>query len=133
MSRPDKITITNIVYNNLPIENPWKDITIEKCTFSWWATGRASTSLRLTEEGKNAFDLAEIAYYEYPLINNEDDLEKLKLTGFTIKLGKKLNCPFYLGLKNRLYKSAYIRLYDSKIAMMINLYGNFYEYFNNLK
>lgn len=132
MSKIDKEKITKIVFENLPSINPWQDKSIEYCMFQWWATGRSSQSLRLTEEGKSAFELSEIAYYEYPLIQNEDDLENIKFTGFTIQLGKKIKCPFYIGYKNRLKKSVYIRLYDSKIAMMISLYGSFKEYFDTL-
>jgi hypothetical protein len=128
----DKEKITKIIYENLPAINPWQEKSVEKCLFEWWATGRSNQSLRLTEEGKSAFELAEIAYYEYPLINSADDLEKIRFTGFTINLGKKLKCPFYVGYKNKLKKSVYIRLYDSKIAMMVSLYGSFQEYFNTL-
>lgn len=132
MSKVDKEKITKIVFKNLPSHNPWHDQSIEKCLFQWWATGRSSQSLRLTEEGKTAFEMAEIEFYEYPLIRTEDELEKIRFTGFTIDLGKKIKCPFYIGYKNKLKKSVYIRLYDSKIAMMISLYGSFQEYFNTL-
>lgn len=127
-----KRNITKIVFNNLPENNPWQELTTEKLLFIWWSTGRASTSLRLTEDGRVAFELAEIAYYEYPLVNNEDHLEKIKFSSFVIELGKKIKCPFYVGSKNRSYKNAYIRLYDSKIAVMVSLYGSFHEYFDNL-
>ena len=128
----DKEKLTNIVYQNLPALHPWQDKSIEKCLFEWWATGRSNQSLRLTDAGQTAFELAEIAYYEYPLIDKPDDLEQIKFTGFTINLGKKIKCPFYIGYKNKLKKSVYIRIYDSKIAMMISLYGSFTEYFNTL-
>lgn len=129
----NKESITRIVLENLPINHPWSDLPFEKIIFKWWATGRSNNSLRLTDDGRVAFELAEIAHYEYPLVNNDDQLEKIKFTGFTIELGKKVRCPFYVGNKSRLHKSAYIRLYDSKTAMLINLYGSFHDYLESKK
>lgn len=133
MNRQDKELITNIILNNLPSIHPWNDTPFEKIMFLWWYTGRKSVSLRLTDDGANAFDMAEIAFYEYPLINTLEDLENIRFNSFTIDLGKKINCPFYLGLKNKFKKSVYIRLYDSRIAMMVSLYGSFQEYYKSLK
>jgi hypothetical protein len=50
---------------------------------------------------------------------------------FLIEVNNKINCPYYLGSGKKLKtgnKNAYIRLYDSKIAMLINLYGSLEEY-----
>lgn len=132
MSNHDKQLITDIILKNLPSIHPWNDLPFEKILFKWWATGRSNSSLRLTEDGKIAFELAEIEFYEYPLITNTNQIEEIKFTKYTIQLGKKIKCPFYIGHKNRMLKSAYIRLYDSKIAMMVSLYGSFHEYFNSL-
>lgn len=132
MSKLDKQTITDIILKNLPSVHPWCELHFEKILFKWWATGRSNNSLRLTEDGKFAFDLADIEFYEYPLITKSNQIEEIKFTKYTIELGKKIKCPFYIGHKNRMLKSAYIRLYDSKIAMMVSLYGSFHEYFYSL-
>lgn len=124
----NKKRITQAIYDNLPDNNPFQELPVEKLVFRWWSTGRNSTGLRLSEEGKTAFDLAEIEYYDFPY--------EMDATTFPYKvliIGKKINCPFYIGFKNRLYKSAYIRIYDSKIAMLINLYGSFTEYLESTK
>ena len=48
---------------------------------------------------------------------------------------RKIDCPYFIGLnKNELGKSEpFIRLYDSKIAMLITLYGNIFEYMDSVK
>jgi hypothetical protein len=46
---------------------------------------------------------------------------------------QKIECPFYIDLKKKPFASQYIRLYDSKVAMMIGLYGSFLEYVKSLK
>lgn len=125
MNEFDKQKITQLVYNQLPANNPWQGFPYDKLVFLWWETKRVSTNLRLSEEGKKAFDLAEIAYYKFDI-----KVEKENFSQFIIKVGKKLKCPFYIGFKNHLYKSAYIVVYDSRIAMMITLYGSFTEYFD---
>jgi hypothetical protein len=129
----NKKLITQVIYDNLPYDNPFKDLTTEKLLFRWWVTGRSSSGLRLSEEGKQAFELAEVEFYEYPLFVKKEKISKIKLTEFTINLGKKIKCPFYIGLKNTNSNSAYIRIYDSKIAMMISLYGNFIDYIESVK
>lgn len=128
-----KEEITQVIFDNLPEINPWKDLSIDKLYTKWWITGRSSQGLRLSDEGKNAFDLAEIEYYEYPLFDNKNQTGNIKMASFTINLGKKVKCPFYIGLKTNQAKSAYIRLYDSKVAMMVSLYGSFYDFFNSTK
>lgn len=121
-----KIKITKIIKENLPSTSSYTNIDIEHLLFRWWATGRSGTGLRLSEEGKHAFTEAQIEYYDYPLLlENKKDLSK---TEYTLTLNKKLNCPFYVGYKTQNYKSAFVRIYDSKIAMVISLYGNLREY-----
>lgn len=100
--------------------------------FRWWTTGRSSEGLRLSEEGKMAFDLAQIEHFDYSLFHEKIKKGDIAMGAFTVNLGKKIKCPFYIGLKTNQAKSAYIRIYDSKVAMMITLYGSFYEYFNSI-
>lgn len=118
----DKKKITELIYN-LCYHSLDKKIKLSKLYFLWWHTGRIGQNLRLSEEGKNAFELAQIEFFEYPLPINQKEYLKMVL-----KLGKLLKCPFYIGFKNQSYKSAYIRIYDSKVAVVISLYGSLQEY-----
>lgn len=132
MSKKEKIT--NIILDNLPSSSTFKTIPAEKTIMRWWVTGRTGNNLRLTEEGKQAFDLAEIEFFDFPLFS-EQQLKDFKVnkktifegSQFTVKL-KKVDCPFFIGMRTNQTRSAYIRIYDSKTAMLIGLYGSFTEY-----
>ena len=129
--RTQKEIITQAVLDNLPPEvTEYKNSKLEQIIFRWWVTGRTGQGLRLTDEGKNAFQLAEIEHYDYPMVLKTliKKKDKLKLAEFTINIGKKISCPFYLGQKTDNKKTTYIRIYDSKVAMMISLYGDIFEY-----
>jgi hypothetical protein len=119
-----KLKFTELIFTALPETHPFQNYSIDQLTFRWWSTGRAGSGLRLTEEGKDAFLLAEIEHYDYHL-----DLEKSqkKDNKLPILLGKKISCPYYIGkLPNS--KKILVRIYDDRIAMMINLYGNLNDY-----
>lgn len=121
-----KELLTKTIYEHLPTSNPFRELDPEKLIFRWWTTGRGSDSLRLTEDGKIAFDLAEIEYFDFPLLVKKTN--ELKANKFTVSIGKKVKCPYYIGLRTNQAKSAYIRVYDSKVAMMIQLYGTFQDF-----
>jgi hypothetical protein len=97
----------------------------------WWMTVRSDRGLRLTEAGDLAFRYAEIEYYEY-ICNFEKDQSKHSII---LELSKKIKCPYYLGVNKLENKKnqPYIRLYDSRIAVMVSLYGNITEYLKSLK
>lgn len=124
----NKESITRIVYEQLPNDNPFKEHNQQQLQFLWWTTGRSSPSLRLSEEGKTAFDLAGIVYYDYPLILSKEQKETFNNRKFALELSKKINCPYYVGLKTQNKNSAYIRVYDGKVAVLISLYGNIWDY-----
>jgi hypothetical protein len=130
-----KRDLTQVLIDILEIDQSQPKNTINDLLFKWWATGRSGSGLRLTEDGMTAFSQAEIEYYDFPVFSNGKykDIKKEDLKKFTLNLGKKLKCPWYIGLKNQQPKSAYIRIYDSKIAMMITLYGSFLEYIESAK
>lgn len=107
------------IYHELPIEN---------VIFRWWQTGRQE-GLRLTDEGVTAFQLADIEFYDY-----EFKQEGQSYHSFVVELNKKIKCPYYIGVnKNDKDKRFYLRLYDSKIVMLMNLYGTLRDYLNSIK
>jgi len=126
MSDRLKTKITKAVLAALPDSSTFKNVNIGHLLFRWWFTGRAGGTLRLTEEGKLAFTEANLEYFDFPLA----PLKKVSISSkeYTLTIGKKISCPFYIGLKTESAKSAYIRIYDSKVAMLIQLYGTFNEY-----
>lgn len=96
----------------------------------WWVTMRNEQGLRLTDMGDLAFRMAQIEYYNY---NFELDLDN-SFHAFMLDLNKKIKCPYYIGVnKDKDKKQPFIRLYDSKIAMMVGLYGNISDYLKSVR
>jgi hypothetical protein len=123
----NKAQYTETLYNHLKHTlEPNTDVS--KLYKRYWVTGRSTKNLRLTEEGKNAFDSLDLEFFEFHI-----DTKTERYNYDVMNIGKKLRTPFWVGFRTRFYKSAYIRIYDSKIAMLITLYGSLNEYLNSIK
>lgn len=124
-----KIKITELVLKQLPENLNYTlsgRLTYQDYLSRWWFTGRGE-GFRLTEQGDTAFRLAQIEFYEHKM----DDLLSKSGYGYykiLLELNKKLSCPYFVVSG----KNPTIRLYDSKIAMMISLYGNLMDYLNSI-
>jgi hypothetical protein len=125
-----KQIITEAVAKELPDElREERDSPVDGLLFKWWQTGRQE-GLRLTDYGDLAFRMAEIEFYQYDLVTRPADTHH----AWVIELNKKIKCPYYIGVNKDGKKSKpFIRLYDSKIAMMVSLYGNVNEYLDSIK
>ena len=124
-----KQIITEAVLAELP-NNCSIDSDADKLMVRIWASGRQE-GLRLTEYGDFLFRMAEIEYYQCDFKIREGISEH----AYVMEINKKIKCPFYLGV-NKIEgkkKKPYIRLYDSKIAMLIELYGNIVGYLDSVK
>lgn len=123
-----KQQITEAVLAEIPKSHRiYHELPIEDVIFKWWVTGRQD-GLRLTDEGLTAFQLADIEFYDYEFRQDGQSYHS-----FILELNKKIKCPYYLGVnKKEKSKSFYIRLYDSKIAMVLSLYGNLKEYLDSI-
>jgi len=130
MNKPSlKELITDAVIKQLP--QAWEEWTLEESLKKWWQTGARGDSLRLTEIGDTAFRLAEIEFYQYEFSKKIEG----SYHSYILDLSKKLKCPYYLGANKQEGKKSrpYIRLYDSKIAMMVSLYGDIDSYLKSIK
>lgn len=130
MTKPTlKELITDAVVKQLP--ESWAEWTVEEALKKWWQTGSRGDGLRLTEIGDVSFRLAEIEFYQY------DFTKKIEGSyhSYIMQLSKKLKCPYFLGVNKQEGKKSqpYIRLYDSKIAMMVSLYGDLDSYLKSIK
>ena len=124
-----KLIIPEAVLAELP-NNQQVDSTADGLMMRIWMSGRQD-GLRLTEYGDFIFRMAEIEYYQSDFKLREGTSEH----AYVMEINKKIKCPFYLGV-NKIEgkkKQPYIRLYDSKIAMMIELYGNIVSYLDSVK
>ena len=127
--KPLKQIITEAVLAELP-NNHSVDSSADSLMMRIWVSGRQD-GLRLTEYGDFLFRMAEIEYYQCDFKLREGTSEH----AYVMEINKKIKCPFFLGV-NKIEgkkKQPYIRLYDSKIAMMIELYGNIVSYLDSVK
>ena len=122
-----KQTITEAVLAELPdVQKP-----VDKVMFEWWMTASSGDSLRLSDLGDLHFRLAEIEYYQCSI----KPIKKESYYSFISELSKKIKCPYYLGVNKVAGQKSepYIRLYDSKTAMMMTLYGDIHSYLDSIK
>lgn len=124
-----KEIITDAVLEQLPEKAIDKNTSSDELLFKWWFSGRQE-GLRLTEWGDMNFRQAEIEFYQSDF-NMRDGTSH---HAYMLELNKKMKCPYYIGVsKEDKKKKPYIRLYDSKIAMMVGLYGTLTEYLDSIK
>jgi hypothetical protein len=126
-TRSVKRIITEAVLIEIPQNDEAHQHNIDDIIFKWWFTGRQVGGLRLTSEGMLAFGIAGIECYDYNFVQ-----EGASYHNFLLNLNKKMKCPYYLGVDN-LTKKLFIRVYDSKIAMMLGLYGSLDDYLASIK
>ena len=127
--KPLKQIITEAVLAELP-NNHSVDSSADSLMMRIWVSGRQD-GLRLTEYGDFLFRMAEIEYYQCDFKLREGTSEH----AYVMEINKTIKCPFFLGV-NKIEgkkKQPYMRLYDSKIAMMIELYGNIVSYLDSVK
>lgn len=128
-----KLKITEAVVKELPLSSQQDIGDVDKILSRWWATGRQD-GLRLTDYGDLNFRMAEIEFYEFSLEKDIKNNPRQEWHLFLLECNKKIKCPYYLGVNTiDKKKIPYIRFYDSKIAMMVQLYGSLRDYLNSLK
>lgn len=125
MSRLLKYSITEAVLKQLPYENT----PLDKVIRTWWFTMNGD-GLRLTPWGDKKFKEADIEYYVCPL-----KIKHYTWYQFITDCNNKLKCPYYLDVNKKETEKAepFIKLYDSKIAMMMTLYGDIQSYLESIK
>jgi len=123
-----KEQVTKNVILELGDDSVW---TFEEALKKWWMVPRSDRGLRLTEAGDLAFRYAKIEFFNFGFTI----VETSNWHSFILELNKKIRCPYYIGVNKNDggSRSPYIRLYDSKIALLINLYGNINEYLDSIK
>jgi hypothetical protein len=115
--------ITRRVLELLPFNDDSED---QRALKNWWyITSSISTNLRLTDLGDHAFRMADLEYRDLPWTTHAITEN---FAGILTKLGT-LECPFYTGKKNR--TEIWIRIYDSRVAVMIVLHGSVENYINS--
>ena len=93
---------------------------------TWWKNIRSTGGLGLTHYGDSVFRKAELEYHDFDL-GFSSHMGNL---GTALQLDKYMLCPYYYHFAN---KKKFVRIYDSRLAMMIILKGDIFEYMKNIK
>lgn len=122
-----KEKITNAVLEQLK-ESDW---TFDSAMSKWWMSVRNSDGMRLTDIGDINFRYADLEFYKFDFSLPENT----SWYSFVMELSNKLKCPYYIGVtrKEKGPNDPYIKIYDHRIAMMINLYGDINSYIKSVK
>lgn len=126
MTKPTyKEQITQTVFEQ--INDP--TLSIVQAYKQWWQNPRRDGGLRLTQSGDLSFRLAGLEYHDHPIKTKDKSYYQ-----FVLDLDKKIKCPYYVDV-NTSDKSnkPYIRLYDDRISMMLNLYGDLDSYLESVR
>jgi len=118
-----KRRITKAILEQIP-----NNIDLDKAMKTWWLDIRNEGGLRLSDVGDTCFKQADIESFEFPFrLQRITDKEPIySYQNLMLDLSLKISCPYFIGRHKP--SEPYIKIYDSKIAMMINLYGDIYEY-----
>jgi hypothetical protein len=116
----DKFLITKKILEIIKPEYTPKELKTAMTT--WWKNIRSDGGLGLTDIGMKAFQLADIDFSEF-------ECKSLYQSQIKLKLDRYLLCPY-----SEVYKKGtlYLRIYDERIAVLINLYGNVDSYIQTL-
>lgn len=103
--------------------------TFNEAMKKWWQNPRRDGSLRLTPMGDHEFQQAKIEFSDHVIAKMGKNYY-----GFVIELSKKIKCPYYIDVsKSEEGIIPFLRLYDSRIAMMLSLYGDLDSYLSSIK
>jgi hypothetical protein len=104
-------------------------LTFEYAMKSWWQNPRRDGSMRLTQIGDLQFRHAKLEYHDHDISTKEKSFYK-----FVMDLSKKIKCPYYVDVQpgDKGHKP-YLRLYDDRISMMLNLYGDLDSYLKSVR
>ena len=95
-------------------------ITLEQALKTWYMNLRSTGGLRLTDQGRLAFDLLDIANWAVPL-----EIKNLNKPGL-LALDRKLTFPYYIDYKNK-----QLVMFSSREAMLATLYGDLKKFLDN--
>jgi len=121
----DRRAITERVLSILEPEHSAERL--DQCMVLWWRNIRSTGGFGLTTEGDSRFQSAGLESWEFTdgIVQNS-----ISAAAFSASLDKKMIAPYYAYFSN---KHKYLRVYDSRVATMMTLYGNVGEYLNTLE
>ena len=126
------IQMTKLTYKEQVTQTVLEQLNDNNITFDyamkhWWQNPMRDRAMRLTNVGDLSFRYAKLEYHDHPM----KTIDK-SYYNFVLELSKKIKCPYYIDV-NVDDKKPFIRLYDDRISMMLNLYGDLDSYLNSIK
>ena len=104
-------------------------LTFQKAYKEWWMNPRRDGGFRLTSVGDLSFRFAGLEFHDHGFSQTGKSYYQ-----FSLELDRKIKCPFYIDVNtNEKSHKAFIRLYDDRISMMLNLYGDLDSYLDSIK
>jgi hypothetical protein len=121
----DRRVVVKRILDIIKPDNTDEDVNIAMKT--WWQNIRRTGGFSLSNTGAEMFKRADLEYHEidYGIV-----LNSLSATAFAAILDKKMPAPFFLIFQNR---RKYIRVYDSRMALMMALYDDINAYLDSLE
>lgn len=117
----DKAAITKKVLSILR-DGDYTQSDVELALFKWWSNIRNNGGLKLTDHGNLAFKEADLDHFDYHFVGWSGSL--------LLKFDRYMPCPYHLHIG--VTKKSYVRVYDSRIAMLIGLHGSIIDYVDSL-
>ena len=104
-------------------------ISFDHAMKSWWQNPRRDGMMRLTQIGDLSFRHAGIEFHDHPITTKNKSYYQ-----FIMELSKKIKCPYYIDVApNEKGHKPFIRIYDDRISMMLNLYGDLDSYLKSVR
>jgi len=121
----DRRLIVKRVLDIIKPDNTEQDVV--EAMIAWWQNIRRTGGLRLTARGDEQFRLADLEYHQFDAGPHNNFLSAKDLS---FRLDKKMPAPFYLFFHS---SRKYVRVYDSRIALVMALYDDFNAYLDSLE
>lgn len=115
-------TVLRLVY---PDWNDESGYGLSSALRTWWVNLRDSGGLGLTATGHQMFEKAKLEHYTFDV-----DITLSLMPVIGLRCDRAILCPFFLHYTGR---KRYISVYDSRVAMMIQLHGSFDSYLTHLE
>ena len=115
-----------IVIAVLPLIPETEIATVDYAMKTWWKNIRNTGGLGLTRFGDQMFMSMGLEHWEFDI----GEASMLGNIGAAITLDRRMVCPYYFYSDK---KRKRVRLYDSRVAMIVALSGDFTSYLNTLE
>jgi hypothetical protein len=120
----DKKIITQKVLSVIQDDN-YTQSDLEMSLFKWWSNIRSDGGLRLTDEGHRVFNDAGLENFGYHFDKWTSSL--------LLKFDRYMPCPYHLDIGAIASEKSHVRIYDSRVAMLIGLHGTIIDYVDSLE